>query len=142
MSLDYPITVVSNVTFALALRCADPDVVSYASISAITKSAPVQITTASAHNIPDGWPVWVESCVGMVEINNSRPTAGLNNDVNPPFIASVVDASNITINSLNSTLWTTYRGERETGMAGTERHYRSHGDPRGAGREGCRAVPH
>jgi len=110
MSLDYPITVVSNVTFALALRCADPDVVSYAPIAAIAKSAPVQITTASAHNIPDGWPVWVESCVGMVEINNPRPTAGLNNDVNPPFIASVPSASAVVINSLNSTLWTTYRG--------------------------------
>lgn len=79
------------------------DVLKSAPITAITNSAPVQIT-AAAHGVTDGWPVAVVGVQGMVQINSTRyPPAGRD-----WRRSTVVDANTIAINSDSSADWSTY----------------------------------
>lgn len=110
MALRYEINLKPNVTFTLGMRCAKPDEVVYAAISSISQAAPAAITTASPHGLLTGWPVWVESVKGMVEINNPRPSECGNNDVCPPYIATVNGASGVLLNAVNSVGYGAYRG--------------------------------
>ena len=110
MALRYEINLKPNVTFTLGMRCAKPDEVVYAAISSISQAAPAAITTASPHGLLTGWPVWVESVKGMVEINNPRPSQCGNNDVCPPYIATVTGASSVLLNAVNSVGYGAYRG--------------------------------
>lgn len=109
MALRYEINLKPNVTFTLGMRCAKPDEVVYAAISSITQTAPAQVTTAAPHGLLTGWPVWVESVKGMVEINNPRPSECGNNDVCPPYIATVTGASGVLLNAVNAAGWGAYR---------------------------------
>jgi len=42
----------------------------YKQISGITKSAPIEVTTSTAHDIPNGWCAKITNVVGMKEINS------------------------------------------------------------------------
>ena len=110
MALRYEINLKPNVTFTLGMRCAKPDEVVYAAISSITQTAPAAIATVAPHGLISGWPVWVESVKGMVEINNPRPSECGNNDVCPPYIATVTGASSVLLNAVNSSGWGAYKG--------------------------------
>ena len=109
MALRYEINLKPNVTFTLGMRCAKPDEVVYAAISSITQTAPAVIATVAPHGLISGWPVWVESVKGMVEINNPRPSECGNNDVCPPYIATVDGASSVLLNAVNASGWGAYR---------------------------------
>lgn len=75
----------------------------YKAISAITKTAPVNIT-ATAHGVPDGWRVAIVSVRGMTEINaqNSPPR------LTDYFRATYVDANTIQLNDVNAADYSTY----------------------------------
>lgn len=109
MALRYEINLKPGVTFTLGMRCAKPDEVVYAAISSISQAAPAAITTTSPHGLLTGWPVWVESVKGMIEINNPRPSQCGNNDVCPPHIATVTGASGVLLNAVNSVGFGAYR---------------------------------
>lgn len=68
----------------------------YASITGISKTAPVVIT-AVAHGMPAGWRFRVSGVVGMKEINTEDY-----------LIASTVTDDSVTVNLLNSSTFTTY----------------------------------
>lgn len=68
----------------------------YAPITAITKSAPVEITSTNV--IPVGWRFKITDVLGMKEINS----------VDTYHIATATTGSTITINALNSTSYSTY----------------------------------
>lgn len=110
MALRYEINLQTGVTFSLALRTAQPDSVTYADISAIAQSAPALVTTTNPHGLLSGWPVWVESCKGMVEINNPRPDDCHNNTVCPPYIADLSSTTAVTLRGVNARGFGAYRG--------------------------------
>lgn len=64
---------------------------SYRPISAITKSAPIQIT-AVGHGVPEGWRFKVTNVTGMREINSTDTY----------YTANVVDSDNLSINAVNA----------------------------------------
>lgn len=110
MALRYEIIINRNSTFSLALRTARPDAVSYANISTVAQSAPAALTTDAPHNLLTGWPVWVESCKGMVELNNPRPTDCDGGSTCPPYIADTTGASALTLRGVNARGFGAYRG--------------------------------
>lgn len=71
----------------------------YTPITSITKTAPCQIITSSATNIPVGWRFRVTGAGGMKEINTV--------DTNY-YIPTEVSGTTITINSINSTQFAAY----------------------------------
>lgn len=72
----------------------------YVPITAITKSAPVQITVADATKLPPlGWRVRVTNAGGMKEINMADGTYQL---------ATNITGSTVEINQVNSLAYTTY----------------------------------
>jgi hypothetical protein len=83
-------------TFSQVLRWEAPPII-YKPITAITKTAPVRITSAN-HGIPNGWRVAVVSVKGMTEINagNNPPK---DKDYNT---ATVVDVNTVELNTVNS----------------------------------------
>lgn len=89
-------------TFTYVVRW-ETDVITYAAISAITQTAPVNITSAS-HGVPGGWRVAVVSAKGMTQIN----AAG-----DPPKdkdyrTATVSSASALQLNSVNASGYKAY----------------------------------
>lgn len=74
-----------------------------AAITAITNAAPAVIT-ATAHGVPNGWPVAVVSVVGMTQINASRyPPSG--RDMHN---ATVLTPDTLALNDVNSADWPAY----------------------------------
>lgn len=72
----------------------------YVPITAITKSAPVQITVADATKLPPlGWRVRVTNAGGMKEINMADGTYQL---------ATNIAGSTVELNQINSLAYTTY----------------------------------
>ena len=76
----------------------------FAAIAAITNGAPVQITTSTTHNIPDGWRVAVVDAGGLSELNAAN---------NPPKDsdfrqATLVDATKVQFNPLSAVAFETY----------------------------------
>lgn len=89
-------------TFLMAARWEQPKFV-YSPISGIDQSAPVRIT-ATAHGVPDGWRVAIQSVKGMTEIN----AASLKDK---DFVqATVVDVNTIKLNSVNALGYKAYAG--------------------------------
>jgi hypothetical protein len=82
-------------TFREVLRWESNEVI-YKPITAVTKSAPVSITSVG-HGLVEGWRFRVTNCGGMREINSDQYHS-----------ASVVDVDTITINKINSLSYTTY----------------------------------
>lgn len=81
-------------TFIMAARWEQP-VFSYAPITTITQAAPASIT-ATAHGVPNGWRVAVQSAKGMTDIN----AADLKDK---SFVkATVIDVDTIELNTINS----------------------------------------
>lgn len=89
-------------TFSQVLRWEAPPIL-YKPITAISKVAPVSITSAT-HGIPNGWRVAVVSVLGMTEINakNTPPRATDYHQV------IVVDPNTITLNDINASGYSTY----------------------------------
>jgi hypothetical protein len=84
-------------TFSRVLRWgAEP--IRYIPISAITNTAPVVITCAQNHELPDGWSAAIVSVRGMVEINASTPPR-LKSDYKK---VTVVNPTTLSINSINA----------------------------------------
>ena len=77
-------------TFAEVLRWESP-IKGYKPITAITKSAPVVITSAS-HGIPTGWRILLKNIVGMTELNSADSYN----------LVTESTSSTITINAINS----------------------------------------
>lgn len=76
----------------------------YSAISAITQTAPVQIS-AAGHGLPDGWPVAVVSVKGMRQINAESSPPSLSRDYRP---ATVVDDNTVQINEINAADFSAY----------------------------------
>jgi hypothetical protein len=72
----------------------------YVPITAISKAAPCVITTSTNSNIPVGWRFRVTGVQGMKEINHT--------DTDSYYLATGVSGTEVTINQVNSTLYTTY----------------------------------
>lgn len=96
------LTIKQGATFTQIVRWETAPLV-YKTITAITKAAPVSITSA-AHGVPNGWRVAVQSVVGMKQIN------ALND---PPKtkdyrLAAVSGANALTLDGVNSLGYSTY----------------------------------
>lgn len=94
-------------TVALPIRV-ESDVLVYAPITAIARTAPVSIT-APAHSLPDGWRAAVMNAVGLIDLNAES---------NPPsddemHIVTVTDANTVTFNKVNAA------GYKRAHVAGT-----------------------
>lgn len=90
-------------TFQHVLRWETRPVV-YAAISGVTQTAPVRITTAAPHNIPDGWRATVVSVKGMTQLN-AQNTPPKNADYKR---VTVVDATHIEFNDVNAADYKAY----------------------------------
>lgn len=95
-------TIKQGSSWSRVLRWESPTI-SYRPITAITKSAPVIITSAS-HGIPAGWRVAVQSVQGMKQINATNSPLK-DKDYHK---ATVVDANTITLNDVNALEYSTY----------------------------------
>lgn len=69
-------------------------------ITAASKAAPCVMTVATS-GIVDGWPIWVESVVGMVQLNQDHTK-------DDPYKATRTDANTITLNNVNALGFDTY----------------------------------
>lgn len=90
-----PYKIYQGATFNEVLRWESYEI-GYAPISAISKSAPVDIT-ATAHGIPIGWRVKVRGVQGMKEINSDEYV-----------YVSDATVNNVFIDSINSIQYSTY----------------------------------
>ena len=77
----------------------------YAAIDTISKGAPVAITTASPHGIPNGWEVAVVDAAGLTQLNATG---------NPPKAkdmrrSTFVSATTIEINPISSAAFSAHR---------------------------------
>lgn len=96
------ITICRGSTFSMVLRWeAEPTV--FKAITAITQTAPVQIT-ATAHGLVNGWRCAIVSAKGMTQINaaNSPPKA---KDYHK---ATVVDANTVQFTAINAADYSAY----------------------------------
>ena len=102
MAAAYDLTITKGETFEHVLRWESSPYL-YKPITGITKAAPA-VVTAATHGVPDGWRVAIVSVVGMTEINaaHSPPRAA---DFHK---ATVLTASTIELNDVNSSEFTTY----------------------------------
>lgn len=71
----------------------------YVPIQAISKDAPVVITTSEPHNLPTGWRIRVVGAGGMKEINSTGDSF---------YMVTNTTATTLEINSVNSLQYTTY----------------------------------
>ena len=92
-------------SFTLAVRW-ETEPWLYAAIASIALAAPVQITTAGPHNLPNGWNVAVVGAKGLTELNakNNPPKT---NDMRR---ATVINASGIEFNDISATGFGVHRG--------------------------------
>lgn len=96
MSAKLNLKIIQGSTFTKTLRW-ESATKGYVLISNITKAAPVVIETA-AHTIPVGWRVKITGVSGMKEINS----------VDDYRVVTDISSTSITINSINSTSYSTY----------------------------------
>lgn len=99
------LTIVRGKTFSRVIRWAAAPYL-YKAITAITKAAPVAITSAG-HSIPDGWPVAVVSVKGMTQINMTIPTDS-RSFTSVAHKSTATDANTVSINDINSSDFSTY----------------------------------
>lgn len=99
------LTIIRGKTFSRVIRWAAAPYL-YKAITAITKAAPVAITSAG-HNIPDGWPVAVVSVKGMTQINMSIPIDS-RNFTSIAHKSTATDANTVSLNDINSSDFSTY----------------------------------
>ncbi len=100
-----PITIYQGATYRKLLRWGQP-VNGYAAISAVTKAAPAVVTTVAPHGVPDGWPVWIESVAGMVQIN--RPQV-VDKAVGPHYKAVVTGSTTLGLANINALDYPAYK---------------------------------
>lgn len=84
-------------TFSEVLRWESSTKV-YKQIASITKSAPIEISTVTAHEIPEGWRVKITNVGGMKEINSDELYR----------VASSVLPGSFQINDVNALGYSTY----------------------------------
>lgn len=94
------ITIVKGKTFEFSYRYAEDELV-YKPITAMPSTAPVRLTV-TAHGIPDGWPVQVQSVRNPQELNSNYQGCPVY------YFAKVVDADTIELNTLNASDWKPY----------------------------------
>lgn len=87
--------VVMGDTFTYAIRWETSPKV-YKAISALTNAAPCAVT-ATAHGIPNGWPVGIESIKNMPELCEGKK-----------WTAQVIDANDLILQNLNTADMRTY----------------------------------
>lgn len=102
MTTTLNLEIIKGSTFSRVLRWAAPPYI-YKAITAISKAAPASLTV-TAHGLVDGWRVAVTSVVGMRQIN-AKYSPPRTTDYHK---ATVVDGNTITLNDVNSSLYTTY----------------------------------
>lgn len=85
----------------------ESDVITYAPITGMSKSAPLRITSV-AHPVLDGWPVAVMGAGGMTNLN--APWDEIDKGRLDRYLrrSTLVDADNIDINQVNSSGFNTY----------------------------------
>lgn len=81
--------------------------VAFLAVSAISRAAPAEVTTGSAHGLPDGWKVAVEGVKGMHEINAETDDAGTPLATEYHAITGT-GASTLTLDGVNSLGFSTY----------------------------------
>ena len=97
-----PLTIYQGRTFQQVFRWSTLPYI-YKPITAITQAGPVSITSAT-HGLTPNWPVAVVSVKGMTQINAAH-NPPRDSEMNP---CTVVDPNTITINALNSALYSAY----------------------------------
>lgn len=100
------ITVRKGATKYVTMRWEQP-LIKYAVISSISQTAPMRISTATPHGMPDGWRFCVTGIKGGGSVLNARS--------NPPkpadhMKADVIDANTIEVNKVNATAFPAYIG--------------------------------
>lgn len=100
------LAIVQGSTFSQTLRWETLPFL-FATISAISNTAPVRITTTGAHGILDGWRVAVVDAEGLTELNS---------DNNPPkksdfHQATVVDTTHIEFNPISAAGFEAYTSD-------------------------------
>jgi len=103
-TLDF--TILKGKTFSRILRWETLPLV-YKAISAVIQSAPVVIS-AAGHGLPDGWRTAVVSVRGMREINAKVSSKGAVPPASEFHKATVLTASTISLNDINSLEFTPY----------------------------------
>ncbi|MGY8830123.1 MAG: hypothetical protein ACKVIS_11325 [Pseudomonadales bacterium] len=99
MAEQIDIVITRGKTFEFGFLYADDELV-YKPITAMPSTAPVRLTI-EGHGIPDGWPVQVQ-CV--------KAPAELNSEEGDSYIAKVIDADTIELNSVNAHCWKAFSG--------------------------------
>lgn len=89
-------------TFSFAIKWGASPIL-FIAVQGITKGAPA-VVSATAHGLPSGWPVAVESVLGMTEINalNNPPLASEYKTV------TVLNVNSLSLDGVNSSLFHTY----------------------------------
>lgn len=100
------LAIVQGSTFSQTLRWETLPFL-FATISAISNTAPVRITTTGAHNILDGWRVAVVDAEGLTELNAAS---------NPPKAtdfrqATLVDTTHIEFNPISAAGFEAYTSD-------------------------------
>lgn len=90
------LTICQGSTFRLPLRWGQARK-AYKPITGATRAAPC-VLTVTAHGVPDGWPIFVESVRGMEELNAEIP-----------YVPTVIDANTIEL-PVNALDFTAYAG--------------------------------
>lgn len=98
--VDLPLTIYKGASFSKVLRWGQSRI-TYRAIQAATKAAPCVLSVLQ-HGVPDGWPIKVLSCAGMTQLNSTLAM--------PFYVADVMNADTIELNSVNAIDYTAYAG--------------------------------
>lgn len=98
MSTKVNLKITQGSTYSASIRWESAEKV-YKAISSINKSAPIEINTTEAHEIPNGWRVKLSNIVGMKELNTGEC-----------FIVDKVLPGSFQINSINALNYSSYSG--------------------------------
>ena len=98
MSTKVNLKITQGSTYSAPIRWESAEKV-YKAISSINKSAPIEINTTEAHEIPNGWRVKLSNIVGMKELNTGEW-----------FTIDKVLPGSFQINSINALNYSSYSG--------------------------------
>lgn len=102
MSMRQNLTIEQGETFKYVLRWEVLPII-YIPISAIAQTAPVAITTASAHGLVDGWRAAVLTPIGMTQLAANEPVRS-----SDYHSVSVVDTTHVSFNDVNASDYDAY----------------------------------
>ncbi len=100
-----PLHISAGATFSKVFRWGQPVRV-YKPITGATKAAPCVLTVVG-HGLPAGWPFWVESVQGMIQIN--RPQWLEDRVLGPSYRAVTPSSDTLELNEVNALDFAAYK---------------------------------